>query len=139
MSSMRMTAEQKARWLEALRSGKYKQGVSLLESSDPDTDAKAYCCLGVLQMVLDGDVQRGAGCDGRRRSYPLPTMQWYLDHDIDVVLEDDNDGPDVGISPICSVDKPNCQNYSYAYLNDSSGKTFSEIADLLEEDIEVKA
>lgn len=42
-----MTAEMKAKWLEALRSGKYKQGRNLLRNGDK------YCCLGVL-CDIDG-------------------------------------------------------------------------------------
>jgi hypothetical protein len=38
----------KARWLEALRSGRYKQGRGLLRSSKDK-----YCCLGVLCNIID--------------------------------------------------------------------------------------
>ena len=38
-----MNPEIKTKWLEALRSGKYKQGVRVLRSIHDD-----YCCLGVL-------------------------------------------------------------------------------------------
>ena len=37
-----MNPEIKAKWLEALRSGKYEQGTSYLR------DGESYCCLGVL-------------------------------------------------------------------------------------------
>lgn len=51
---MKMPKKLKARWLEALRSGKYKQGIE--EMYDPKT--KAFCCLGVLEHVaLGGKVE----------------------------------------------------------------------------------
>ena len=43
-----MNAEVKAKWLEALRSGKYKQGQGRLRSRD-----NKFCCLGVLEDVLE--------------------------------------------------------------------------------------
>jgi hypothetical protein len=42
-----MTPEFKAQWLEALRSGKYKQGDSNLRGFDD-----AFCCLGVACDLL---------------------------------------------------------------------------------------
>jgi hypothetical protein len=43
-----MTPELKATWIEALRSGKYKQGREYLYRSNGE-----FCCLGVLCDVLD--------------------------------------------------------------------------------------
>lgn len=52
---MRLPAEVKAKWLEALRSGKYKQTQDVLYS--PET--KGFCCLGVLEhCMLDGHVEK---------------------------------------------------------------------------------
>jgi hypothetical protein len=45
-----MNAEIKARWLAALRSGKFKQGRYRLRKNDH------YCCLGVLCEVVHEDV-----------------------------------------------------------------------------------
>lgn len=42
-----MNAKIKKRWIEALRSGKYKQGIRALK---PTRDT--YCCLGVLCKVM---------------------------------------------------------------------------------------
>lgn len=42
-----MNAELKAKWIEALRSGAYRQGIASFER-----DGK-YCCLGVLCVVAD--------------------------------------------------------------------------------------
>lgn len=43
-----MNPEIKAKWLEALRSGNYKQGTGRLRKAD-----NSYCCLGVLCDVID--------------------------------------------------------------------------------------
>lgn len=46
-----MKPELKSKWLEALRSGKYKQGKGCLLQVMPDGE-KRYCCLGVLADLL---------------------------------------------------------------------------------------
>jgi hypothetical protein len=46
MASSKMNPEVKALWLEALRSGKYKQATSMLCDGEG-----GYCCLGVLTQV----------------------------------------------------------------------------------------
>ena len=51
----KMKPEVKAKWLEALRSGEYKQGRMKLKNEYNGS----YCCLGVLC-----DVYHGATCDG---------------------------------------------------------------------------
>ncbi len=43
-----MNAEIKQKWIEALKSGKYRQGREALRDSDND-----YCCLGVLCDLVD--------------------------------------------------------------------------------------
>lgn len=51
MNSVKDTAKMnpklKAKWIEALRSGKYKQTTKVLK------DKKGYCCLGVLRELID--------------------------------------------------------------------------------------
>lgn len=46
-----MNSGLKAKWIEALRSGEYKQGYGALRDDD-DT----FCCLGVLCDVIDPDL-----------------------------------------------------------------------------------
>jgi|SRR5690348_5903869 len=54
-----MTKEQKAKWIEALRSGKYAQTRETLARngtdgvSCPPTEGTEFCCLGVAALVLD--------------------------------------------------------------------------------------
>jgi len=47
---MKITETEKAQWLEALRSGNFKQGHSQLYNKETER----YCCLGVLSMVIQG-------------------------------------------------------------------------------------
>ena len=54
-----MDAELKRKWVEALRSGEYKQGDSKLH--DPKSDA--FCCLGVLCKVAGADFGPYVGLD----------------------------------------------------------------------------
>jgi len=51
-----MDAQLKAKWVEALRSGEYKQTTDQLKSDDD-----CYCCLGVLCVVADISTDIGAG------------------------------------------------------------------------------
>lgn len=46
-----LTKDEKSRWLQALRSGEYKQGNGALCVSNGET--KEYCCLGVLADIID--------------------------------------------------------------------------------------
>lgn len=48
-----MTPEFKALWIEALRSGKYKQGRGALRRGD------TFCCLGVACDLIDPDAWEG--------------------------------------------------------------------------------
>ena len=65
------------KWLEALRSGEYEQGKGFLKTED------GYCCLGVLQHCLSGEVER----DDRGESELIPSEHWLSDHNIDFRTE----------------------------------------------------
>jgi hypothetical protein len=52
-----MNSEVKQKWLEALRSGKYKQGRRQLRKGD------SFCCLGVLCDVVDNSKWEASGYD----------------------------------------------------------------------------
>lgn len=54
------------RWIAALRSGEYKQA----KHAVCNDSLKGYCCLGVLQMVAEGEVERKEF--GVPRSMPSP-------------------------------------------------------------------
>ena len=106
---MNINPEVKAKWLEALRSEQYAQGTSYLCD-----DNGGYCCLGVLQMVVDGKVERHHD-DGVSRCLPTSAFwarvgnvggaHWFATKDMEFNL-------------------PN--------LNDTEKLTFKQIADLVE-------
>jgi hypothetical protein len=118
----------KRRWVEALRSGKYKQGYNVLRNRD-DT----LCCLGVLceiavedgiigDAVFDGDKDAGYGeyLYGKEEavtSPPSTVNQWanILDDFYEVHDEEGNEK-------------------QLANLNDSGSYTFKMIADLIEKE-----
>jgi hypothetical protein len=58
---MSMDADVKAKWLEALRSGKYTQTRSYLK------DSRGYCCLGVLCEIQDVEYEPGLDSEGAYR------------------------------------------------------------------------
>lgn len=104
------------KWLKDLRSGEYKQGKNLLVNDG------AYCCLGVLQMGVDGDVERNS--DGE--SYGLPTHSWLIQHGIEFF---GNDGSHTRTPFLPVIGR------SAADANDN-GYGFGEISDATEETME---
>lgn len=50
MSELKFTQEVKDKWLEALKSGDYKQGFVHLHNALENT----YCCIGVLATITEG-------------------------------------------------------------------------------------
>lgn len=63
----RLSSEMKARWLEALRSGRYQQGEKALK------DGPCFCCLGVALDVIDS-AQWGANGWGVRDEHDGPVF-----------------------------------------------------------------
>ena len=71
---MKLNKELMTRWIEALESGRYRQGRGVLKRTD-DSGHVRYCCLGVLQklepklecngwtMLLPTTVRKNLGCD----------------------------------------------------------------------------
>jgi len=68
MKTIFMPEETMKKWLAALRCGEYKQAKGALY--DETTDG--YCCLGVLQHVLDGEVE----CTGKDEPAGVPSIEW---------------------------------------------------------------
>lgn len=102
-----MDTELKTKWLEALRSGKYKQGKHLLRSVHDQ-----FCCLGVLCDVIDPTLWTRDG--ERRYSYDgyaavLPTS----------------------IERLAKIGR---RTDTLIAMNDS-GKPFTEIADYIEKEL----
>lgn len=102
-----MNAELKAKWIEALRGGKYEQGQSFLRYEGK------FCCLGVLCDIVDPD---GWDTNGSH-------------------IGGANSFPDRTVLRICNVSEDSGEKehplWPLAYMNDS-GKSFAEIADFIE-------
>lgn len=73
MKHIKMRKEDADKWLKALRSGDYKQGMGYLKSQDNE-----FCCLGVLEHSLTGAVEMKYSSE----SLLLPTTDWLKKHKI---------------------------------------------------------
>jgi hypothetical protein len=103
-----MREDVKAKWLEALRSGEYKQGREALRTVD-----NAYCCLGVLCDIVGVEWTFGA-----RGAYGHYGDTQKVAH------------PDKRVYEACGLD--DSHEGTLVEMNDDAGKTFAEIADWIE-------
>ncbi len=116
MNSPKMNVEVKAKWLEALRSGKYKQGRLYLKTDD------AFCCLGILCDIY--------GKDGWTPDFDKNNVGIYLGkkHNLPVAVIDwsglNSPNPHISDNEFPSL----------AELNDNGG-TFETIADIIEKQL----
>lgn len=101
----------KQAWIEALRSGEYKQGTGCLREDD------RYCCLGVLVdlHIKKHDLEweklgEDYHFDGSAATLPAVVLEWAGLH----------------------IDNPTVNGLALATWNDS-GESFQWIADLIEE------
>lgn len=133
-----MKPEIKKRWVEALRSGKYKQGLGRLAGINGGV--ARYCCLGVLCEIATGDkvikkeeVEHPAGdyaYGGSERNYlPSRVMEWA---DLPI-RQGAHFQPSALIESCPTYGDGRCLT-SLAELNDS-GVPFEEIANLIEAEL----
>ncbi len=132
-----ITAEEKAVWLRALRSGKYKQALHELKK---DNDHQVgYCCLGVACEVFGPGFQDSTFEDNP--SYPPADFEAgneeYYEHYTDqwpgLVWEaSEAQAEDKTKRPECEAQKHVLDN---AIKMNDTGKDFFEIADYLEENL----
>lgn len=126
-----MNQEVKKEWIEALRSGEYRQGDSYLASKDRHDDNYKFCCLGVLCELAykkgivtrtedseddGGDKYYCYGKDQCREYLPDEVINWAN-------LKDD--------SP-CLPDESEFGTGSLTEINDSGDYNFQAIAKLIE-------
>lgn len=108
---MKVKPEFKQPWLDALRSGDFIQGTGTLR------DNGKHCCLGVL-------------CEAARGHSP------EIDVDIDHHFDTHSTVLRSGLTTSLFVIEEGARTTSdLAIINDHSGKTFSEIADLIEREM----
>ena len=112
--------EVRKQWVEALRSGKYKQSTTCLKSK------KGYCCLGVLcelaveagivEPTLERDGQ--ASYNGYTHFLPPEVKNW------------------VRLKERCGCKTRDERDATALWCLNDAGKTFTEIADIIESDDE---
>lgn len=120
----------KARWLEALRSGKYEQGAEVLAKGRYPNPVE-YCCLGVHCYVNCGDDWRDAYRVDLATSDLIPEHRFGLTKQETTWLADLNDGTHTapaivtheGVPPWCTTTGTNPTQRKHS---------FAEIADLIE-------
>jgi hypothetical protein len=101
-----MSLELKQKWVDALRSGEYRQSKCGLRTPD------GFCCLGVLCDIVDPNGWRKTNVGAY--SHPLGTWDGFL----------------ISISKLGMPGIPN--QYVLAEKNDSEDWTFDQIADYIE-------
>jgi hypothetical protein len=98
--------ELKAKWVEALRSGEYRQTTGHLKTEN------GYCCLGVLADIVDSSAWH------RRNG------QWYWNTGECLLPYSTQDYLNIGDATDTLMD-----------MNDSQDKSFDEIADYIEQNL----
>jgi len=101
-----MNAEIKARWVEALRSGKYQQGRAALRSLE-----ERFCCLGVLCDLYSPSEWT---TNGSTRYFHRESLSAFIGADFRTQM---------GLS--------DAEAWRLARMNDD-GKSFADIADYIE-------
>jgi hypothetical protein len=118
-------------WVDALRSGNYRQGIGRLRCAD------TYCCLGVLCDLYDRD-QGGPGWDDGDQNYlrcgaflPREVARWAG------IITDDPDcfAPNEVIQTEFNVTLPDHTIRGSLTDANDSGFSFLEIADLIEQNL----
>lgn len=118
------TAEQleiRARWLAALRSGEHKQTTQVLTRVAED-GTLSHCCLGLLCQLVGARKVASPG----RISYGIPSCRPATSSS--VILPESV----MKLAGMKTMEGGISEELTLASANDS-GKTFSEIADLIEE------
>ncbi len=105
--TIRMPKESLDKWLAALRSGSYQQGVGALYDN-----SGGYCCLGVLQKAVSGKVE----------NLSYPSVEWLNANKIK--FYDSSGGGQAPFLPALR---------DRADIANDHGRTFTEIADAIEQ------
>lgn len=122
-------AQFRAKWVEALRSGRFKQGMgSLAHESEGQT---LYCCLGVACEVY----RENGGVLSKRRDDLLGADEWEYGADHDTTGLPTKVAKALGITnaaELVSKTRTVMRRLDLADVNDSGG-TFEDIARIIEQ------
>ena len=113
-----MNAEVKKKWVDALRSGKYRQGRMRLRVVDPNGDK--FCCLGVRCDMVDPSGWR----DEPKEDFVDGEATLIRFHGMEMAAP--------SRSLIAKIGGLTRDWLVYASKNDIEDKTFEEIADFVE-------
>jgi len=113
-----MKTELKEKWIKALRSGRYKQGMGTMRSKIGNYKFE-YCCLGVLCNIVNRRkwTQRGG----------VTFHQYEFQEESETAVIPCNLRKHIGLE--------NKEERSLIDMNDRSNKSFKEIADYIEENL----
>lgn len=117
----RMDPDVKRKWVEALRSGKYRQGKKFLMTVK--NKRASYCCLGVLHKIVLGAKYRPLGTPLAGSFAPPEGVTVY--HDPNGSFDIPDLPPAIGKIP----------KHELANMNDYGKKSFKDIADWIEEEL----
>lgn len=105
----------KKKWVDALRSGKYKQSKRRLYATDKNSGEVSYCCLGVAAHIVAG--------------IQLEHMDWCM---LSTILHGHEKVVPDELAPFFS---DSTTQHKLAQLNDVEDKSFGEIADYIEQNL----
>ena len=123
-----MNKEIKARWVEALRSGNYEQGLHNLRRGSE------FCCLGVLCDIVKDDVN----CDWLPKEDNFGTFYKFAESDeilpelVAIHAGLKGCSPEVQVTVKCGNEEA-VGSQALTNLNDSGEYSFERLADLIEE------
>lgn len=133
---MKMNRENIQKWVDALRSGEYKQGFGYLNQADKRGESR-YCCLGVAcEVAIRNGLQldKSDSMDGCRKVRTTNGgssfhRYYYNNHSCDLPY---------AVARWLGIDRDMQFHYQNSFqgfvgLNDGLELSFSEIADLIEE------
>lgn len=131
-----MNPQVKEKWINALRSGEYKQGREKLRSPN------GYCCLGVLCDLYSKEKEiEWTFKEAFEEENTQPVDRWYFDGESEFLPQSVKEWAELEqINPLIKidVDDPWEDPWSYheevANLNDT-GYTFTAIANLIEQQL----
>lgn len=128
----KMNPELKKRWIDALRSGEYKQGTMRLSTRDPKTQEVTHCCLGVLCDLNKIEGRWDAG--DHPESGLLETKTYDFERDVSEGMIPSGVYPE--LDQLSTRPGPTivAVRMHLAEMNDE-GKSFAEIADWIEENL----
>lgn len=142
----RMNPEIKSLWVEALRSGRYRQGQSYLHSVEDDQ----YCCLGVLcEIALEQGIVTVTQDKTAKPAYGappnLPVIRYYGDeHDLNAEFLPyavtnwaglDSRNPYMDLVIEGDDGRVYTDEVPLSDLNDNRGWDFLAIADIIEREL----